>query len=55
MQLLSSHIEPQGQSMTTAEPEQMQREECALPSHLTTPGIKLVIDNIASTVKPRHM
>ena len=55
MQLTPSQIEPQSQSVNTVELEQMQREGYALPSHLTTPGYKLVIDNIDSTVKPRHM
>ena len=53
MQNVSSEVEPQSQSTTTVEPQQMQRE-CALPSHLT-PGYKLVIDNIDSTVNPRYM
>lgn len=51
---VSSEVEPQSQSTTTVEPEQIQREH-VLPSHLTTPGYKLVIDNIDSTVKPRYM
>lgn len=53
-QKVSSKIKPPSQSTTTVESEQMQRE-CVLPSHSTTPGYKLVIDNIDSTVKPRYM
>ena len=56
IQQASSEVKLQNQSTTTVvnELEQMRRER-ALPSHVTTPGYKLVIDNIDSTVKPRYM
>ena len=54
MQKVSSEVNPQSQPTTIVEPEQMQKEH-VLPSHFTTPGYKLVIDNIDSTVKPRYM